>query len=70
MGSSSLATNSRGTGPVSPVAFPPGRARLLTSPIPTGSLTPAKTTGIAEVALLTARAGSGLEAVAMTSGFN
>ena len=30
---------------VSPVKFPPGRARLATSPITTGSLTVGKTTG-------------------------
>jgi hypothetical protein len=34
----------------SPVAFPPGRARLITSPLATGSLTIEKTIGIVSVA--------------------
>src|SRR6266704_1125771 len=39
-----------------PVIFPPGRARLATSPTPTGSIEFVKTTGIVLVAFLTARA--------------
>jgi len=40
-----------------PVTFPPGRARLATRPIPTGSLTNMKTIGIVELAFLAASAG-------------
>ena len=36
--------------------FPPGRARLATSPRPTGSAAPTKTMGIVVVACLAARA--------------
>ena len=39
-----------------PVALPPGRARLVTSPLPTGSATEAKTMGMVLVACLAARA--------------
>jgi hypothetical protein len=39
-----------------PVMLPPGRARLETRPIPTGSPTPVKTIGIVEVAVFAARA--------------
>jgi len=42
---------------VDPVMFPPGRARLVTSPAPTGSAAPAKTMGIVLVARCAARAG-------------
>src|SRR5205085_3723781 len=35
-----------------PVTLPPGRARLVTSPLPTGSPAPAKTMGIVLVACL------------------
>ena len=38
-----------------PVMFPPGRARLATNPLPTGSGSCAMTIGIVEVASLTAR---------------
>ena len=40
---------------LSPVTFPPGRARLATSPAPTGSALVAMTMGIVLVASLTAR---------------
>ena len=53
---------------VVPVTFPPGRARLATSPVPTASPTPDMTTGIVVVAFLTACAASVL-AVTITSGF-
>src|SRR5215831_15719245 len=49
-----------------PVTLPPGRARLLTKPLASGSTATANTTGIAEVACLTA--GIALPAV-MTSTF-
>ena len=39
----------------SPVMFPPGRARLATSPLPTGSLPLAMTIGIVLVVSLAAR---------------
>ena len=42
---------------VFPVMFPPGRARLVTSPAPTGSPIPIMTMGIVAVACLAARAG-------------
>ena len=38
----------------SPVMLPPGRARLLTKPLPTGSLAPPKTIGIVVVAFCAA----------------
>src|SRR5439155_198320 len=41
---------------LSPVTFAPGRARLATTPCPTGSPTPVMTTGIVPVAFLAARA--------------
>ena len=40
---------------LSPVTFPPGRARLATSPLPTGSLLLVMTMGIVVVARFTAR---------------
>ena len=40
---------------LSPVMFPPGRARLATSPLATGSLLLVMTMGIVVVARLTAR---------------
>src|SRR5439155_22869669 len=52
----------------SPVIFPPGRERLATSPLPTGSLTLEKTTGIVLLAPLAARA-AGVEPVTITSTF-
>jgi hypothetical protein len=39
-----------------PVMFAPGRAKLASKPISTGSTVPAKTIGIAVVAFLAARA--------------
>jgi hypothetical protein len=48
------------------VTLPPGRARLGTSPLVTGSDTPAKTTGMALVARCAARAW-GVPEVTMTS---
>ena len=44
---------------VSPVTFPPGRARLFTRPISTGSPPPTKTMGIVFVAFAAARAALG-----------
>jgi hypothetical protein len=41
---------------VRPVTFPPGRARLATSPVRTGSSDAIITTGIVVVAFLAARA--------------
>ena len=41
---------------VAPMIFPPGRAKLATTPGPTGSIALGKTTGIVWVAFLTARA--------------
>ena len=49
-----------------PVMFPPGRARLATNPLPTGSLSCAMTMGIVAVASLAARVAVG-PAVTMTS---
>ena len=40
-----------------PVTLPPGRARLATSPAPSGSPATAKTIGMVEVACLAARVG-------------
>src|SRR6516162_7649413 len=40
-----------------PVTLPPGRARLATMPVPTGSPAPAKTIGMSAVACFAARAG-------------
>jgi hypothetical protein len=39
---------------VNPVAFPPGRARLETSPVPTGSIVVGITIGIVLVAFIAA----------------
>ena len=52
-----------------PVMFPPGRARLCTSPSATGSEITAMTTGSVLVACLIARPACG-PAATMTSGFN
>jgi hypothetical protein len=52
---SRLATKS-GDWVVSPVILPPGRARLETTPPPTGSIAVGKTIGMVFVALFTARA--------------
>ena len=48
---------------LTPVRLPPGRARLATSPSPTGSAPPLKTIGIVEVALVAANAPGGLVAM-------
>jgi hypothetical protein len=50
----------------SPVMFPPGRARLATRPVATGSTTAAMTTGFVRVASLATRI-AGTAAVTMTS---
>ena len=52
--------------PAIPVTFPPGRARLATSPVPTGSPASAITMGISRVACLAARVG-GVNQVTITS---
>ena len=52
---------------LTPVTLRPGRARLATRPTPTGSPTPAKTTGIVEVASFAARAGGVPPAVKIRS---
>src|SRR5262245_14282271 len=52
--SSCLATISRPALPDIPVTFPPGRARLAMSPVPTGSRTVIMTMGIVSVAFLAA----------------
>jgi hypothetical protein len=49
-----------------PVTLPPGRAKLLTKPLPTGSPTTANTTGMVDVACLAASA-AGVATVTMTS---
>jgi hypothetical protein len=51
---------------VNPVIFPPGRARLATRPLPTGSATNVATIGMVVVARLAARA-AGVDTVTMTS---
>ena len=48
-----------------PVTLPPGRAKLVTRPLPTGSDASANTIGIAEVARC--NAGTAVPAVTMTS---
>ena len=53
---------------VTPVMFPPGRARLVTSPVATGSPTAIMTSGIDEAAFLTASE-AGVPAVTITSTF-
>jgi hypothetical protein len=53
---------------VVPVTFPPGLARLLTNPLPTGSPTASMTIGIVFVAFRAARA-AGVAEAAMTSTF-
>ena len=52
---------------VKPVAFPPGRAKLCTKPLPTGSADVEKTTGIVRVSFSSAAA-SGVELQRMMSG--
>jgi hypothetical protein len=54
--SSSRFPPSSGAMKVNPVMFPPGRARLATSPLPTGSAIGLKTMGIVLVARFAARA--------------
>ena len=54
---------------VTPVMFPPGRARLATRSLPTGSATKVKTMGMVVVACLAARAASVVN-VTMTSGLS
>jgi hypothetical protein len=49
-----------------PVTLPPGRARLVTKPLPTGSPDPTKTIGIFDVACIAA-AVEGVAVVKMTS---
>ena len=66
LSNSSLFKLSSGANWVNPVTFPPGRAKLVTNPAPTGSLTLAKTIGIVLVVFLAARAGS-VEFVTITS---
>jgi hypothetical protein len=51
-----------------PVMFPPGRARLATRPVPTGSPAKAITMGMVDVARLAAVT-DGVYAAMMTSGF-
>ena len=53
---------------MTPVTFPPGRARLATSPSFTGYALPAITIGIVDVAALAARA-AGVVMVTITSAF-
>ena len=50
----------------SPVTLPPGRARLATKPVPTGSAAAAKTIGMIDVACFAART-TGVPEVTMTS---
>ena len=52
--------------PALPVTLPPGRLRLVTSPLRTGSETAAKTIGIVVVASLAASAATGPPIAAMT----
>ena len=54
---------------VKPVALPPGRARLFTKPLPTGSATTTKTTGIVRVCCSIDAVG-GVFCVTMRSGFS
>ena len=49
-----------------PVTLPPGRARLATRPLPTGSVTVTKTIGMTAVACLAAMT-TGVPDVTMTS---
>ncbi len=65
LGKASLSSSNRlpsrsGAMRLSPVIFPPGRARLETSPVPTGSAAAANTMGIVALAFLAAKiAGAG-----------
>jgi hypothetical protein len=52
--SSSLLALSSGERLLRPVTFPPGRAKLATKPVPTGSVLLAITIGIVSVCCLTA----------------
>ena len=52
---------------LTPVTLPPGRARLATSPFPTGSLVALKTIGIVGAAFFAARTARGSPLVAITS---
>ena len=66
--SSSRLPSRSGAIELSPVMFPPGRARLGTIPVPTGSPTATMTRGTVDVAFLTASA-AGVPAVTITSTF-
>ena len=66
LSSSSRFPSSSWTIVVEPVTFPPGRARLATSPVPTASPATAMTIGIVFVACLAARA-PGVPAVTIAS---
>ena len=50
-----------------PVTLPPGRLRLATSPVATGSEPPVKTIGMVAVAAFAARVDTGPPPVAMTA---
>src|SRR5262245_33250489 len=65
--SSSRFPLSSGARVASPVIFPPGRARLATNPLPTGSLSCAMTMGIVTVASLAARVDGGPFATMMST---
>ena len=52
---------------VSPVTFPPGRAKLATSPVPTGSVLVVMTIGIVLVAFLRARVRAEPSAITMST---
>jgi hypothetical protein len=73
LGSTSLSSSKRfpsisGEIEVTPVMFPPGRAKLATRPVATGSPTAIMTSGIDVVAFLTASE-AGVSAVTITSTF-
>ena len=67
--SNCLAMNSGPVLSVDPVMFPPGRARLLTNPVPTGSIDHVMTMGMVVVACFSA-AMPGLPPVTTTSGLS
>jgi hypothetical protein len=52
---------------LTPVMFPPGRARLATSPLPTGSATNVMTMGTVVVAYFAARAAGVLDVTMMST---
>ena len=52
-----------------PVTFPPGRFRLRTSPVATGSAAAMKTMGVVEVAAMAASAGAGPPAAKIAATF-